>query len=82
MSYKRQELFTLREYLGSPPILVGSVLLIFLVFCVVVFGGFRVADLLSFLCCVFVVGLRHVSCLPNVASFSVLSILDWPFGFL
>jgi hypothetical protein len=62
--------------------LVGSVLLIFLVFCVVVFGGFRVADLLSFLCCVFVVGLRHVSCLPNVASFSVLSILDWPFGFL
>ena len=33
--------------------LVGSVLLIFLVFCVVVFGGVRVTHLFSFLCCVF-----------------------------
>jgi hypothetical protein len=32
---------------------VGSVLLIFLVFCVVFFGGVRVDHLLSFLCCVF-----------------------------
>jgi hypothetical protein len=31
----------------------GSVLLISLVFCVVVFGGFRVTHLFSFLCCVF-----------------------------
>jgi hypothetical protein len=31
----------------------GSVLLVFLVFCVVVFGGFRVAHLFSFLCCGF-----------------------------
>ena len=31
----------------------GSVLLIFLVFCVVVFGGIRVAHVFSFLCCGF-----------------------------
>ena len=35
MSYKKQELLTLREHLSSSPILVGSVLFIFLVFCVV-----------------------------------------------
>jgi hypothetical protein len=33
--------------------LLGSVLLIFLVFCVVFFGGVHVAHLFSFLCCVF-----------------------------
>ena len=33
VSYKKQELITLREHLGSPPVfLVGSMLLIFLVF--------------------------------------------------
>jgi hypothetical protein len=48
--------------------LVGSVLLILLVFCV--------------LLCVFFVYLRSVSCVPNVASVSGLSILDRPFGFL
>ena len=36
MSYKKQELFSLRDNQSSPPVyLVGSVLLIFLVFCVV-----------------------------------------------
>ena len=36
MSYKKQELLTFREHLSSPPFfLVGSVLLIFLVFCVI-----------------------------------------------
>ena len=48
-----------------------------------VFGGFRVAHRFSFLCCiVLIVYLRLVSCVPNVASVSGLSILDWPFGFL
>ena len=37
--------------------LVGSVFLIFLVFCVVFFGGVRVSNLFSFLCCVFWWGL-------------------------
>jgi hypothetical protein len=50
MSYKKQELLTLREHMGF---LVRSVLLLFLVFCVVFFGGVRVAHLFSFLCCVF-----------------------------
>ena len=48
-------------------ILVGSVLLIFLVFCVVFFGGVLVAHLFSFLCCVF--GVVHVpapSCVGRV----------------
>jgi len=36
VSYKKQELFTLRENLISPHVLVGSVLLIFLDFCVVI----------------------------------------------
>jgi hypothetical protein len=36
VSYKKQELLTFREHLSSPPgFFVGSVLLIFLVFCVV-----------------------------------------------
>jgi hypothetical protein len=54
---------------------VGFVLLIFLVF-----GGVRIADLISVLCCV-------VLCLLLVSrvideSVSGLSILDCPFGFL
>ena len=53
--YKRQEPFTLREHLGSPPLL----------------GADRVAHRFSFLCCVvglfFVFCLRIVSC---VSSFS------------
>jgi hypothetical protein len=48
-----------------------------------VFGKARIAHLFSFLCCVFVfVGLRRVLCLPNVASFSGLSILECALGFL
>jgi len=48
MSYKMQELLTIREYLGSSP----------------VFGGIRVAHLFSYLCCVFVIclSLSCVSC--------------------
>ena len=38
LTYKRQELLTLRAHLGSPPN----------------FGGIHVANLLSFLCCIFV----------------------------
>jgi len=34
VSYMRQELLTLRKHLGLPRYLVGSVLLTFLVFCV------------------------------------------------
>ena len=37
-AYKRKKLISLREHLGSPPgFLVGSVLLIFLVLCVVLY---------------------------------------------
>ena len=43
-----------------------------------VFGGVRVAHLLVF-CVVVVVSLCPVYCVPNVASFSRLSILDCPF---
>ena len=66
VSYKKQELLILREHLGSPP----------------VFGGVHVAHLLSCLCCVVLLcfGCLHpVSCVPNVASFSGLSIFDCPF---
>ena len=46
-------------------------------------GGIHVAHLFSFLCCVFMfVCLRPVSCVPNLASISILSILDCPFGLL
>ena len=63
--------------------LVGSLLVIFLVFCVVVFGGIRVGHLFSFLCLVFCfLYLRQVSCLSNVVDGSGLFILDCPFGFL
>ena len=57
MSNKKQELLTLHEHLGSPP-----------VFCEV-----RLAHLFSFLCYVFVC-LYLVSCVPNIASVSVLSL--------
>jgi len=41
-----------------------------------IFGGVRVSHLFDFLCCYyFVLFVRHVSCVPNVASFSGLSIL-------
>ena len=91
VSYTRQELLIIHEYLCSPSVfggvpvftpcfwwgpcvhplfLVGSMLFIFLVFCVV-------------LCCVlFVLTSSCVLCVPNVASFSGLSILDCLFGFL
>ena len=56
----------LHKHLGSPPVL----------------SGVHVADLFSFLCCVFCfVCLHPVSCVPNVASFSGLSILDCLIGF-
>jgi hypothetical protein len=49
--FKRQELLTLREHLGSSP----------------VFGGVRVVHLSIFLCCGFYfVFLRPVSGIPNV----------------
>ena len=67
MSYKRQELLTLRGHLGSLPLFEGSVLLIFSEFCVVFFALFVIVPCLFY---------------PNVASFSGLSILDFPFGFL
>ena len=47
-----------------------------------VFGGVCVAHRFNFLCCVICfVCLRPVSCMPNVASVSGLSILDCPFSF-
>ena len=67
MSYKRQERLTLRKHLGLSP----------------VFSGVYVANLFSFLCCVFsFVFLHSMSCVLDVASVSGLSILDLPFGFL
>ena len=55
------ELLSIREHLGPPPVFGGVLLPIFLVFCVVLF---------CFVC------VRPVSCVPNVANFSVWSILD------
>ena len=67
MSYKKQELLTLREHPGLP----------------VVFCRVRVAHLFSFLCCVICfICLPLVSCVPNVSCLSGLSILDRPIGFL
>jgi hypothetical protein len=63
VSYKRQELITLREHLGWP-LIVGVV---------------RVAHLFSCLCCVVFlcfVCLRPVCCVPKVAYISGLSGLD------
>ena len=62
MSYKKQELLTINKNLGSPP----------------VFDGVRVAHLFIFfsvLCfCVLLVSC-HVSCVPNVASVSVMCLV-------
>ena len=68
-----------KMHLCSPPVLVGSVLLIFFVFCVMlVFVLCLVYPMLSMsLDC-----LRPVSCVPNVADVSGLSILYYSFGFL
>ena len=69
VSYKRQEMLALRENLVSPPI----------------FGGVHIAQCLGFLYrVVFLcfVCLRHVSCVPNVASVSGLFILECAFCFL
>jgi hypothetical protein len=64
-------------------LLLGSVLLIFFVFCVVSFVGVSVTHLFCFLCYVVsFVCLCPVSCVLNVACFSGLSNLDSPFGFL
>ena len=64
MSYKQQEVLTLCEHMGSPP----------------VFGEGCIAHLFSFLCCVICFAcLRPVSCVTNVASVSGLSIADFPF---
>jgi hypothetical protein len=67
LSYKRQELFALREHIGSP----------------LVVDGVCVAHLFSFLCCVFCfVCLCPLSCVPNIVSLSGLFILDYHFGIL
>ena len=75
-SYKRQELLTFHEHLGSPTCLV--VFLVYLVFwvwyvCVCFFVCFCFC-LFVFCCCLFCfvfVCLRPVSCLPNGNSISV-----------
>jgi len=68
-------LLTYREHLCSPQVFSGSVFLIFPVFCVV-FVLFRFV-----LCFMLFVCLHPVTCVTNVASFSVLSSLDCIFGF-
>jgi hypothetical protein len=61
-------------------ILVGSVLIIFLVFCVGILVGSLLLIFFFFFFVMFIVlfCLRPVSCVPYVASFSGLSILDSP----
>ena len=66
VSLVRKELLTLHQHLSSQPVLLGSALLIFLIFCVVYL----------------IVCLCFVHCLPNVASVAGLSILDYSFAFL
>jgi hypothetical protein len=56
MSYKKKELFTLHEHMGSPP----------------VFGGVRVAHYFSFLCCVCLRHVSCVSNVANVSWLSIL----------
>ena len=58
VSYMKQELFIIPEHVYSSPVLVGSVLLIFLVFCVV----FLFLFLFFFIYLFFFYGLRSVSC--------------------
>ena len=53
MSYKRQELFLLRDDLGSLPDFDGVRVAHLFSFLCCVFDGVRVAHLFSFLCCVF-----------------------------
>jgi hypothetical protein len=68
VSYKKQERLTLRENMGSPPVIGGvSVPHLFIILCWVVF--------LCFIC------LHPVSYVPNVASFSGLFILTLPLRF-
>ena len=61
VSNKRQELLTIRDHLGSHPV-VDGVLVMFCVICLVC--------------------LRTLFCVHNVTSVSVLSICDYPLGFL
>jgi len=78
VSYKKKELHASRAHLGWPPFFfVGSVLLIFLVDCVVLF--IFVVTVFFFVCFCFVFGLLYVL---SVAGVSGLSILDCPFSFL
>ena len=79
ISYKKQELPTLRKHLSSCPVFfVGSVLLIFLVFCVVllcVFTFFFLGGLMFYLryFCLFVhCGVQHILCFVFVLFFFVL----------
>ena len=54
-----------------------------LLICLYCLGIIMLLIFLSFLCCVIcIVCLCPVSCVPNVASFSGLSILDCPLGYL
>jgi hypothetical protein len=61
VSYKKNSLLTLRKHPSSPAVFVGSMLLIFLFFSVI----------LCFVC------LHYVSCVPNVASVGGLIISDF-----
>ena len=53
VSYRRQELLAHRGRLGSTPALVGSVLLIYLVFCVVLLYCLSSSCVFCALCCKF-----------------------------
>jgi hypothetical protein len=66
VSYKKQELLSLREHLGSP---------------LVFWSGQCCSSFYSFLCCVLVVW-PHLCLVLNITCFSGLSIFDCPFGFL
>jgi hypothetical protein len=92
VSYKRIELLALHWCMGSPSRIerlalhwcMGSpsrIELLALHWCMgspSIFVGVSVAHLFSFLCCVSCL-VCLVSCVPNAASFSGLSILDCPF---
>jgi hypothetical protein len=52
--YKKQQLFTLRDHLASPCFLVGSLLLIFLDFCVVLSYVFMLWVLCCLILCLYV----------------------------
>ena len=67
MSYKKQELFIIHEYLGSLPVI----------------DRVNVAHLFSFLCCcvILLCFVCLVFSVPKVAKVSGLFILDCPFGF-